>query len=194
MNAPPEQLGTVDAALARAAQLLEAKPALAAEQALEILKVVPDHPPALLMLATARRRSGNASGALEVTGPLVKAQERWAAAHFEHGLSLAAAGRGDDAIAALRRTVELKPDHPEAWRHLADHLFAIGDSEGADAAYARHIRCSTRNPQLQKAAIAMIRNDIPNAERLLKTHLKQAPTDVPAIRMLAEVAVRVRSQ
>ena len=37
----------------------------------------------------------------------------------------------------------------------------------------------------------MIRNDIPTAERLLKAHLHDAPTDVPAIRMLAEVAVRV---
>ena len=36
----------------------------------------------------------------------------------------------------------------------------------------------------------MLANDIPRAERVLKNHLKQAPTDVPAIRMLAEVAVR----
>ena len=36
----------------------------------------------------------------------------------------------------------------------------------------------------------MIKNDIPAAERLLKSHLKKTPTDVPAIRMLAEVAVR----
>ena len=33
-------------------------------------------------------------------------------------------------------------------------------------------------------------NDIPAAERLFKAHLKRVPTDVPAIRMLAEVAVR----
>ena len=37
----------------------------------------------------------------------------------------------------------------------------------------------------------MIRNDIPTAETLLKSHLMKAPTDVPAIRMLAEVAMRV---
>jgi tetratricopeptide (TPR) repeat protein len=36
----------------------------------------------------------------------------------------------------------------------------------------------------------MIDNDIPKAERLLKAQLKKTPTDVPAIRMLAEVAVR----
>jgi tetratricopeptide (TPR) repeat protein len=105
-------------------------------------------------------------------------------------LALARAGRGDETIAALRRAVQLKPDHPEAWRVLADHLMAVGDSEGADAAYSRHIQCSTRHPLLQQAAIAMLRKDIATAERLLKAHLKQAPTDVPAIRMLAEVAAR----
>ena len=36
----------------------------------------------------------------------------------------------------------------------------------------------------------MVRNDIPTAETLLRRHLKQAPTDTAAIRMLAEVAVR----
>ncbi len=190
MSASSEPAGTLEVAMAHATRLLDADPALAAEQALEILNAVPNHPPAVLLLATARRRSGNPVAALAVLEPLLRAQGRWAAAHFEHGLVLAAAGRGDEAIQALRRTVDLKPEHTEAWRFLADHLMATGDPEGGDAAYAHHIQCSTRNPLLQQAAVAMIKNEIPKAERLLKTHLKQAPTDVAAIRMLAEVAVR----
>jgi len=47
------------------------------------------------------------------------------------------------------------------------------------------------NPRLREAAVAMNRNDIPRAERLLKDYLQDAPTDVPAIRMLAEVAMRI---
>lgn len=190
MSAPSEPAGTLDVALAHAARLLDRNPALAAEQALEILNVVPNHPPAVLLLAAARRRSGNPAGGLEALEPLLRSQGAWAAAHFEHGLALASAGRGDEAIEALRKTVELKPEHPEAWRVLADHLLAIGDATGADTAYARHIQASSRNPRLKKAAVAMVRNEIPTAEALLKSHLKQAPTDVPAIRMLAEVAVR----
>ncbi len=50
---------------------------------------------------------------------------------------------------------------------------------------------SLDNPRLRLAAIAMNRNDIPQAEQLLKAHLHEAPTDVPAIRMLAEVAMRI---
>jgi len=53
------------------------------------------------------------------------------------------------------------------------------------------IRSSVDHPRLREAAVAMNRNDIPHAERLLKAHLHESPTDVPAIRMLAEVAMRV---
>ena len=190
MSESSEPTGTVATAIAHAARLLEVDPALAAEQATEILRMVPNHPPAMLLLATAHRRSGNPSGGLQVLEPLIHAQPNWAAAHFEHSLALASIGRGDFAMQALRKALHLKPRHPDAWRVLADHLLATGDSTGADAAYARHIQCSTQNPQLQQAAAAMLKNDIPTAEALLKKHLKQAPTDVPAIRMLAEVAVR----
>ncbi|MGE0032129.1 MAG: sulfotransferase [Steroidobacteraceae bacterium] len=54
----------------------------------------------------------------------------------------------------------------------------------------KSLKSSLDNPRLRQAAIAMNRNDIPQAERLLKAHLFEVPTDVPAIRMLAEVAMR----
>jgi hypothetical protein len=46
--------GTIETALTHAGRLLESNPVLAVEQALEILHAAPNHPPALLMLATAR--------------------------------------------------------------------------------------------------------------------------------------------
>jgi tetratricopeptide (TPR) repeat protein len=107
------------------------------------------------------------------------------------GLALGACGRGDDAVEALRLAVSLRPDSPTAWRALADHLYAIGDTEGADAAYARQIKASNRDPRLMNAAAALCENRIAVAEALLRTHLKQHPTDVAAIRMLAEVASRL---
>jgi tetratricopeptide (TPR) repeat protein len=185
-----EPAGTLDVAMAHASRLLDTDPGMAVEQAQAILEAVPNHPPAVLLLAVASRRGGDPTAALAILEPLALNQAKWAAAQFELGLALAAVGRGDDAIAALRNTLALKPKHPEAWRVLADHLLATGDSQGGDAAYAKHIQCSTRNPSLLRAGVAMVADDIPQAEHLLKTHLATAPTDVPAIRMLAEVAVR----
>jgi tetratricopeptide (TPR) repeat protein len=157
VSAANEPTGSLEVAMKHATNLLAAQPALAAEQAQEILKAVPNHAPAAFLLARAN----------------------------------ACIGRGDDAIEALRRTVKLKPDHPEAWRLLADHLMAIGDTEGADAAYLWHVKASTKNPELLQAAGAMVKKDLPRSEALLKAHLMKAPTDVPAIRMLAEVAARL---
>lgn len=107
------------------------------------------------------------------------------------GRALAALGRREDAIAALRRAVAGDPHSAEAWRTLGDQLILVGDGPGADAAYARHIRASVNDPRLREAAEALCDNDLAVAERILKPHLKQYPTDVAAIRMLAELAGRI---
>jgi len=185
-----EQTGSLEAAIRHTEVLLDKDPVLAIEQAQEILATVPNYPPADLLLASALHRTGQTSESLSILARLVLEQSKWAAAHFEYGIVLSAVGRGDEALAAMQKTVDLKPQHSEAWRYLGDHLMATGQSEEGDRAYARHVQASAKNPALQQAAAAMIAEDVAMAEKLLKAHLKQAPTDVPAIRMLAEVAVR----
>lgn len=184
-------LGTLEQALAHALRLLERDPALAAEQLDEILQVAPGHPPALQLLAAAHSLQGDLPGALDILLPLARAQPNAAAIHADLGQALARSGRGQEAIAALRRAVALQPELPQAWRVLGDCLMAAGEQEAADAAYASHVRHSTRDPQLLAAAVALVENRIPEAEALLRAHLKQAPTDVAAIRMFAEIAARL---
>jgi tetratricopeptide (TPR) repeat protein len=184
-------IGTLEQALAHAASLLERDPVLAVEQLDEILQVAACHPVALQLLAAARSLQGDAQGALDILIPLAQAQPNWAMIHFELGLALGRCGRGQEAIQALHRALALKPDLPQAWRALGDHLMAAGEQDAADAAYASHVRHSTRDPRLLAAAVALVENRIPEAEGLLREHLKQAPTDVAAIRMFAEVAARL---
>jgi tetratricopeptide (TPR) repeat protein len=184
-------VGTLEQALAHAARLLERDPALAVEQLDEILQVAAGHPLALQLLAAARSLQGNLQGALDILIPLAQAQPNWAMIHVDLGTALGHCGRGQEAIQALRRAVALKPDLPQAWRTLGDHLMAAGEQEAADAAYASHVRHSTRDPRLLAAAVALVENRVPEAEALLREHLKQAPTDVAAIRMFAEVAARL---
>jgi tetratricopeptide (TPR) repeat protein len=191
MSSAPGPVGTVEVALGHAARLLATDPAMAAEQAAEILKFVPNQPQAMLLLGVARRKSGNVHGATEVLESLVTSQPNWAVAHYELGLALGADRKGESAVKALQRAVELKPDMGDAWRALGDHRTAIGDTQGADDAYARNIRYSTQNPRLMEAAIALVENRIAVAEAVLRDFLKQFPTDVAAIRMLAEVAARL---
>ena len=190
-SAAAEPVGSVDTALAHAVRLLEREPALAAEQATEILKAVPHHPHATLILAAARRGSGDASQALTLLTPLLSRQPRWATLHYELGMTFSALGRGEEAVAALRQAAQLSPESPSAWRALADQLSAIGDETGAEAARARLLKSSTRDPRLMAAGTALCENRIPEAEALLRRHLAEHPTDIAALRMLAEVAGRI---
>ena len=186
-----EPTASLEIALAHASRLLQTDPALAGEQATEILNAVGDHPMALLLLGSSHLARGDAQQAIQILGPLARAQPNSAMAHLELGVALGRAGDGEGAVVALRRAVALKPDLPRAWLALGDQLTAIGDVESADAAYVTHIKYSTRDPGLLAAATALCDNRIPEAEAQLRAHLKQAPTDVAAIRMLAEVAARL---
>ena len=51
-------------------------------------------------------------------------------------------------------------------------------------------RMGQYHPRLIEAAMAMNQGDIPRAEHFLRSHLKENPFEVAAIRMLAEVAGR----
>ena len=190
-SAATEPVGSLDVALTHAFDLLNRRPQLALEQATVILEGVPGHPIATLIVGTAQRLLGDTPSALGTLENLTRSQPKASAAHYEYGLALASVGRGEEAVASLRRAVELSPELPGAWRALADHLTAIGDTAGADAAYARHIKAATRDPRLLRPAAALCENDIPLAEALLREHLREHPTDVAAIRMFAEVAARL---
>ena len=192
MAGAPEPVGTLEVALAHAGRLLAFDPLQAAEQATEILKVVPDHPAAVLLLGVARRAAGDAAAAVSILEELTRKQPNSVSAHYELGLALGASGQSALAVVALRKAVKLKPDLTHGWLALGDELMSMGDAAGADAAYAWHIKTSTHDPRLMTAAAALCANDIPQAEALLRAHLKQFPTDVAAIRMLAEVAARLR--
>ena len=184
-------VGSLAAALDRAVALLQVDAALAERQAREILAVVPTDPRAVLVLGMARRRLGDPAGAREVLEPLARSQPRSAQSHHEYGLALSALGEDDRALAALRHAVSLKRDLPGAWRAIGDILGARGDAAGADRAYAEHIRAAITDPGLMAAADALCDDRMDVAEHLLREHLKVNPTDVAALRMLAEAGTRL---
>ena len=57
--------------------------------------------------------------------------------------------------------------------------------------FAKAMAAAARDPDLLRAGTALATNDLPVAESLLRPYLKRHPTDVAAIRMMAELAARV---
>lgn len=96
-----------------------------------------------------------------------------------------------DTIARLEALVARDPQSADGWRALGDAWTARGNSAAADAAYAQSIRAATRDPELLRAANALVAGELAVAEPILRARLKRAPTDVAAIRMLAELASRL---
>ena len=190
-SAETAPVGPLDVALAHTRRLLAGRPDLAQAQAREILAAVPGHPEAALLLGVALRLQGDLAGARDILGPLAAAQPRAAVAHYETGVTLAALGQGRAAIEALRRAADLDPGAPHAWRALGDQLTQIGDTAGADLAYARQIQASVNDPVLMEAAQGLVDGKLAVTEHLLRGFLKAHPTDVVAIRMLAEAGTRL---
>ena len=191
MSGAREPVGTLEVALAHARRLLATQPVMAAQQAREILKASAGNPLARLLLGQAERLAGHTQAALDVLEPLAHEQPNAAAAHLQLGIARAEARRIPEAVAALRRAVQLQPRLADAWRLLADLLDGLGDAGAADEARARYLKAATQDARLMQAAAALVANELPVAETLLRAHLQARPTDIAALRMLAEVAARL---
>ncbi|MBA2934218.1 sulfotransferase [Sphingomonas sp. CGMCC 1.13654] len=184
-------MGSIGEALAHAERLAAARPDLALLQIDEILRAAPGMPQALLIKGRAQRLSGKIEAARETLSGLMADQPRSAATALELGLVHYLMGDAAAATAAFQNATRLKPDMAEGWTALADVLRLAGDEAGADRAYLAGVRASAGDPVLMEAALALSDNRLDVAERMLRDRLKERPTDVAAIRMLAELAGRL---
>ncbi len=183
--------GNLQTALKNAADLLRHDPRLAEEQVHEILKVYPDTPKAKRILASAYRLQRMPQKGLEVLAPLRAGYSDSPAFLHEIAQCLGGVGRGDDAIKALRKAITIDPKHATAWLSLGHQLAVAGDEEGSRQAFQRHFELSTRHPELIKAVDLLREGKLGKAERLVRELLKKYPADVSAIRVLADIGIKL---
>ena len=101
--------------------------------------------------------------------------------------------REEPALAAeqAREILAVAPGNADAHRLLGAALRRTGEDEAAEQAELDAIAVSVHDPELVRAAEALLDNDLPAAEPILRTRLKARPLDVAAIRMMAELAARL---
>jgi len=95
------------------------------------------------------------------------------------------------AVDLLRNAILRGGGDAAVHRLLGRALRGLGRDDEARLAEAEAIRASARDPRLVAIARALIANDLPEAEAALRQHLREQPTDVAAIRMMAELAGRI---
>ena len=183
--------GDLQVALRNATDLLAHDPQLAEEQAQEILKVYPDTVEAKRILATAYRLQKMPKKALDVLTPLLAGQSHSADFLHEIAQCQGGVGRGDEAIENLRKAVAIEPKHTGAWQSLGHQLAVAGDEEGSSQAFQRHFELSTPHPELVEAVGLLREGKLAKAERIARDLLKKYPTDVSAIRVLADIGIKL---
>jgi predicted Zn-dependent protease len=174
----------------RASLLLDSDPLAAARRASGILAGSPGNPEANLLLAAACRKLGDAPAAAAALESLTNAERDTPFMQLELGRAYAASGRGALALAAFRRAVALDDGLADGWRELAAMSFGAGDTHAGDAAYAEYSRLTKDPPELSDAIVALADGRLESAEALLLRRVDQAPTDVAALRLLADIATR----
>src|ERR1700761_6683399 len=158
--------GQMDKTLAEAMRNLSTRPMVAKQLAQKVLQAVPEQHNAMLIYGAASARLGDRAGALAVLTKLVRLLPEWAEAHCELGLVQAQMGQAALSMVSLRTAVALRPSAANAWR-------ALGDSELAEAA----------------EGLTVGRMDV--ADRVLKKRAAGQKSDVSALRLLGEIALKV---
>jgi tetratricopeptide (TPR) repeat protein len=95
------------------------------------------------------------------------------------------------AAAQAREILRAAPGNADAYRLLGAALRRTGDDEAAERAELDAIAAAVGDGELMRAAEALVDNDLAAAEHVLRPRLKAKPTDVAAIRMMAELAGRL---
>ena len=97
----------------------------------------------------------------------------------------------EEAAARLQALLAGDRHNAEGWRLLGRALRLLGRGEEAAEAEVESVRATAHEPEMIMIAQAMTAGDLPRAEPLLRARLKAQPLDVAAIRLMAELAVRV---
>lgn len=109
---------------------------------------------------------------------------------LREGIRLTAANAGEAAMVCLLRSVEIDPDRHEGWLWLSKHQTATGDHQAARQSLAEYLRASSQEPLLRAAARALARGSLPEAEFLVREHLREHGKGARAFEVLAECMLR----
>jgi tetratricopeptide (TPR) repeat protein len=186
------QTGNLKTAVEQAMKLLAAGQSKRAhEQAANILAHHPDEVNSLFVVAAALRASGDNSRAIQNLQNLVDRVPDFALAQQELGFALADAGEPEKAIAALQVAVKNESKLAASWKLMTELFLADGDDESAAKSSTQYTLAVSDDPDVVRAVQYMKAGQIGPAERMARDILKDQPTNVIAIRLLADIGIRV---
>jgi tetratricopeptide (TPR) repeat protein len=163
----------------------------AEQQGREILKIHAHDVNAQYLISAALRAQNKFSEAQKILKNIIAQTPKFAQAHQELGFVEHALGNTSAAIDALKKALKEAPKLPLSWRLLSELLLAMGEDKDSQFALNQSLKLTAKHPAMINALQAFMDNKLAVCERLCRQHLKHHSNDVNAIRLLAEVAIKL---
>lgn len=156
-----------------------------------MLEVSPDDVDVLYTTAVARRYSGDAAGAFTALEQLKQLAPGHSRAHQEEGHLYRGAGRTDEALAAYHRAVQLNPALIASVKAQLELLAGIGRQRDLIRLQGQLERLEALPKILLDATDLVAQGKLVKAETLCRHFLQQQPRHIEAMRLLADIGVRL---
>ncbi len=163
----------------------------ALEAAETLLAEAPDLVDALYMKAVCLRYLARPDAARETLRSLKQLAPDFGRAHQEEGHLLRGLGEGARALDAYRRACRANPALVASWRAQADLLDGMGQRQAAAQARAQADRLDALPKDLQAVSHLLHEGKLLKAETLCRKFLQETPHHTEAMRLLAEIGVRL---
>lgn len=161
-------------------------------EALQLLTREPaDSSETLYLQAVCARKLGKLREAMAVLDKLIQLHPRHGRAFQERGHILRADGNAQGALAAFGRATEENPSLHVSWRGQAEILLATGRIQEAER-IKPHIQRLVNMPKPLIYSLDMLsQGSIAKAEQACRAFLGENPHHVEAMRLLAQIAVKM---
>ena len=174
-----------------ASLLLKNNPHDALDRATEIFRQHPDNRDAIILRIRALRVCEDWPAAEAAARQLVTAGLMPGLGIREMALVNLARDEPGAAHRLLEEGARTFPYDAGAWSLLADLRDRSGDALGAQEAVAASQSAAELDPECLEAALAINEDRLADAEHLLRMRLRDFPTEVTTIRLMAELATRL---
>jgi tetratricopeptide (TPR) repeat protein len=163
--------------------------ALAATEAL--LTEVPENRDLLYLATVSQRYLGRIADALRTLVRFEAMHPEYGRLFQERGHCYLAVGESDAAIAAYRRAVSLNPTLHGSYHALKDLLRSAGRLAEAEVAAAHLRKLASLPPAVVSASALFYEGDLHGAERIVRHFLQTHGDHIEAMRLLAQIGVKL---
>jgi putative PEP-CTERM system TPR-repeat lipoprotein len=191
----PQAKASLQMSLA-SAYAMQSKPDLAQTALNAALLAEPGYAPALIAKARQRAGQGDFDGALAMADEVIaKSPQSYDAWKLKGDLLLFAKNQVNDALAAYRKAVEIKPDFMAGHSAVTTILLQKGDLAAAAAQIEQLKKLAANHPQTKylEAQLAFQKKDFKLARDLVQQVLRAAPTNVQGLQLAGAVELQLNS-